>query len=254
MSSNPTGNDATRIRNLLKKSKNKQLSFSEITEIFRGQNDDSHWSHARIKRAFDYMIKNPKKGAYVTMVPGGRGIRIRTSERTAKGTGWYRDIINVIEGHADGIAKIFNPDNTTPVRLVFDVHAGRTGHGGWSRPDIIVFAKTKETLTRPKAIHALEFETYGKASPSNVAQAWASGQGADYSWLLFDHRDRPTTARGRIENHEWMATERIAAELGVGLISYRSLRLASTWRVQIPARKMRRDSKARATLIELTNS
>jgi len=252
MSANPTGNDATRIRNLLKKSKNKQMSFSEIIEFFVSVKDDSYWSHARIKRAFDYMRKNPKNYSNITMMPGGRGLRIRTTERTAKGTGWYRDIINVIEGHSAGIAKIFNEDGATPIRLVFDVHAGRTGHGGWSRPDIIVFAKTKETLTRPRKIHALEFETYGKASPSNVAQAWASGQGADFTWLLFDQRDRPTTARGRLENHEWMATERIAKELGVGLISYRSLRLANTWQVQIPARKLRRDSKARATLVELT--
>lgn len=251
MSSQSVAGDARRIKTLLLKSTAKKLSFSELLREFDRQDDPSYWDAKRIQRAHDYMQDHPQTYSGIKLIRGGKAFTITTNERVAKGAGVYRDIANVLEGHSKQVQAIFNPSGSAPVRIVHDVHAGRTGNGGWSRPDVILLVKTKEALTRAKEIHAFELELSGKSSPSNVAQAWMAGQGADFCWLLFDRKDRPTTKAARSADHHWLATEKMAKKLGVGLISFGELSNGNTWRVELGPQKQRRDQNDRRQLLSL---
>ena len=245
--------DAIRIKNLLKKSRKKQLAYSELKSKLNEKDETTSWTSARLDAAWVYMAARPQYG-HVTRVKGGNGFKIRTNEKTATGTGFYRDIIRVLEGSASNIEEIFNPKGNSPVREVADVHAGRTGKGRWSRPDVFLFIKTKATLSRAKEIHSFEFQTAGKATPANVAQAYVSGRGAQYTWLLFDAKDRPTRKADRLANPEWQAVEALSIKLGVGLMSYRYLSRAHSWRVLISPKKLPVDRKMRDSLLDLVRT
>ena len=246
--------DAIRIKNDLKESREKRLAYSELKSMLNEEDETTSWTSARLDAVWVYMVARPKQYGNVTRVRGGNGFKIRTNERTATGTGFYRDIINVLEGSAINIEKIFNPKGNSPVREVADVHAGRTGKGRWSRPDVFLFIKTRPTLSLAKEIHSFEFQTAGKATPANVAQAYVSGRGAQYTWLLFDAKDRPTRKADRLANSEWQAVEALSIKLGVGLMSYRHLSRAHSWRVLRPPKKLPVDKKMRDSLLDLVRT
>ncbi len=246
--------DAIRIKNLLEKSKKKQLTYRELKSALKTKEETSGWTDARLDVAWSYMVARPKEYGNVTRVQGGKGFKIRTNEKTATGTGFYSDIIRVLESSSINIEAIFNPNGNIPVREVHDVHAGRGGVGGWSQPDIFLFIKTKATLSRAKEIHSFEFETAGKATPANVAQAYVSGQGAQYTWLLFDAKDRPRREADRLANPEWQAVEALASKLGVGLISYGQLSRSGTWNVLSPPKKLPVNKKMRDSLLDLVKT
>jgi len=253
MPSSQVSGDATRIKNLLKKSRKKQLAYSKLKSILNEKDETRSWTSARLDAAWAHMAARPQYG-HVTRVKGGNGFKIRTNEKTATGTGYYRDIINVLEGSAINIEKIFNPKGNSPVREVHDVHAGRTGKGRWSRPDVFLFIKTKPTLSLAKEIHSFEFQRAGEATPANVAQAYVSGRGAQYTWLLFDAKDRQSRKAKRLADPEWQAVEALSIKLGVGLMSYRYLSRANTWRVLRSPKKLPVDRKMRDSLLDLVRT
>ncbi len=246
--------DAIRIKNLLKASKKKQLTYRELKSALKNKEETSGWTSERLDVAWSYMVARPKAYGNVTRVRGGNGFKIRTNEKTATGTGFYRDIIRVLEGSSINIEAIFNPNGNAPVREVHDVHAGRTGNGRWSRPDVFLFIKTRATLSLAREIHSFEFETTGKAIPANVAQAYVSGQGAQYTWLLFDAKDRPKREADRMDDAEWQAVEALASKLGVGLMSYGKLSHGGTWNVLRSPRKLPVNRKMRDSLLELVRA
>ena len=238
------------IRNLVKESPSKRMSHAAIAKAMRLKTGDDSWDDKRVADAWGSM-KHKKVYSKVLYSDKGGTLAYISGERTPQGTGIYRLVRNVLGGPDNQISKIFGPESR---RLgAADVHANRSKADGlWSCPDLLL------EVAPPRSggisvIHSFEFEFKGGATPENVAQAYVSGHGANFMWLLFDAKDRPSTVAERQEKPEWKAVEAVAKKLGVGLISYVKPSIGGTWIVHLrPDRKTpKRD--ARKALLALAS-
>jgi hypothetical protein len=244
----------TRIVNLIKKSKSKSLSVSELHKILVVKFPTI--TKGQIKRTLVEVVKIDSrrkldgKSPKYSILPnkGGNAFRYTAGgETTRKGTGPYRDIAKVIDGDFNNITRIFGAPHINS----FDVHAGKSGRGRWGRPDVIVALYKNVGSSRPFSLHAIEYEGKGGFSPANVAQAHFGGSGADKCWLLFDSRDWPRNARERSENPSAERVRKFAKKLGVGLIYYRNLSRSGDWFMLEPAKKQQRNPIEREALRHL---
>lgn len=240
-----------RIRNLVKKSSNKSLSVSEI--VFLLSKAEINVSPKEIKSSISKMVEydirmqkaEKKRKYYLKGNKGGNGVRfIGGGEVVRKGTGPYRDIARVIDRESHKIQSIFKAQHLNS----FDVHAGRSVRGAWGRPDMLIALYRTEGKSRPFAFHTIEYEKFGGFSASNIAQAYYSGRGADKSWLLFDLRDWPKNKTQRDRNPDFESIVDFAAELGIGLISYKDLASSQSWKVHLEAGQRRRNKSSRLAL------
>ncbi len=244
----------TRIVNLIKKSRNKSLSVSEIHKILVVRFPKI--TKSQIKRTLIELVEIDNKRKLEGKSPnynispnkGGNAFRYTAGgETTRKGTGPYRDIAKVIDGDFKNITRIFGAAHLNS----FDVHAGKSGRGKWGRPDVIVALYKGVGSSRPFSLHAIEYEGKGGFSPANVAQAHFGGSGADKCWLLFDSRDWPKNVSQRRENPSAERVRKFAKELGVGLIYYRNLSRSGDWFILEPAKRQKRIPEEREALRHL---
>lgn len=243
-------NEYQMIRKLVRDSAGRQMSRSAIAKAMQLETGDASWTRERVADAWKVMAT---RKVYNTVLKQGKDgtLAYISGERTPQGTGIYRLVRNVLGGPDNQISKIFGPESR---RLgAADVHANRSKADGlWSCPDLLL------EVAPPRSggisvIHSFEFQFKGGATPENVAQAYVSGHGANFMWLLFDAKDRPSTVAERQEKSEWKAVEAVAKKLGVGLISYVKPSIGGTWIVHLrPDRKTpKRD--ARKALLALAS-
>lgn len=218
--------DARQVISALQHDDGLQLSVDELITILNLDGSRGLWTLERLDAVMDFTRDRKDKYSGLRMTQGGKAVRLSNTEDVAINAGPYKEIVEAISGSASNLSKIFSARNPKP----YDVHILGKQAGHWSRPDILVAFHSRSADVEPSEIHSIEFEFPGRAWPENVAQAYASGRGARKSWLLFSLEDYPKTEDFRNANPEWLATEWLARDLGVGLIGYEQLSAASTWR------------------------
>ena len=171
----------------------------------------------------------------ITLTSGGNGVSYTDGgETTRKNTGPYLAILRVIQRDSNDVTRIFG--DATHL-IPYDVHSGKTLRGEWGRPDVIVAGYRTRDSSRPFQLHAIEFQKIDGFTPSNVAQAYFSGRGADKCWLLFDHRDWPKNSAQRKDHPNADSVKNFADKLGVGLIYYRRLPHGGSWHRVLKAKQ-----------------
>jgi hypothetical protein len=113
---------------------------------------------------------------------------------------------------------------------------------------LLLELRTRPNLSRPKELHSFELESEGGALAVNVAQAYVSGRGATKTWLLLSMKDYGASKKNRDEDQVWVATEKLARELGVGLMGCRVISAVSTWKILVPAKRRRPDEEGLTAL------
>jgi hypothetical protein len=241
----------TRLVNSIKNSPKKSKSVSELRKEFLDSfpeltiNDiksilnEVHTADKRLHEKGKIRKHNifPNKGGNAFRYTGG-------GEVTKKGTGPYRDIVKVLDADSKKITSIFG----APHLNSYDVHAGATKYGKWTRPDILVELYRSVGSAKAFELHAIEYEGHGGFSPANVAQAFFSGMGANKCWLVFDSKDWPKNDRERAANPSAERIRDFAKKLGVGLIYYKTLHIGGTWHCLLDAKPQKVNSKLKAEL------
>ena len=236
--------DTKKVIEILSNVSKRQLPVTILIAQLNADETEAVWDVPRLQATVDYSKEKGKDYAGLSLSPGGKTLRLSKGERSAINTGMYRDIVEAINSDGVKIDRIFDGLH----RKVYDVHNIGRQNGHWSRPDLVVELRTRPELSRSKELHSIELESEGGALPVNVAQAYVSGRGATKSWLIFSLKDYESTALARSSDPDWVATEKLAKDLGVGLIGYQNLSAASTWRIVLPAKKRRSDKDGLATL------
>lgn len=247
----------TRIKNLVRKHPQKAMSVTEL-QVAISQNTPGI-TKLQIKAAIKEMIKKNKEQENlnkswkyeIAQIRGGNAIKYTDGgETTKKYTGHYLDIMDVIERDSNEVTKIFG---SATHLIAYDVHVGQTLRGEWGRPDVIVAGYRKRESSRSSELHSIEFQEKNGFTPSNVAQAYYSGRGADKCWLLFDHRDWPKNSAQRKDHPNADSVKNFAEKLGVGLIYYRRLSHGASWHLVLKAKQQypnNEDKKSFKKLLE----
>ena len=209
------------------------------------------WTDARIKAAVSWDESHPDSRAQIKYKPGGRGLRlVENSERVAEGRGAKAELVRAIHTESASVREIFG----TVRRRASHVKAMETGkragpeHGSNSRPDVVVGSRDNDRQRR-YTLHAIEFQGIGRGgsstfSSSDVAQAFTSGLGSDFSWVFIHKSSKRKKSDPKFD--EWERTVELAAKLGVGIVCYGNPRQVSTWNVVLrPVRQRRNDRSLR---------
>ena len=200
------------------------------------------WPPDKFDRTLAKALADPT--ACVFMLPSGRSVRFRGSERLGgvDGVGLYKDVARVIEDywgprrhcreiviHRTARAKQRSGRRWVHPDLVMECHPGRKSH-----PDVV------------KLIHTFEVETARGFGIDSVYQAHAQGRGADFSWVLFQRG-----ADIESSNHpDWARILWAAKELGVGLVGFSKSSSVSTWDVEREAKRRNHTKAERQGFLE----
>ena len=205
------------------------------------------WSLAQIRRAVEWDDSHPDHRAQVKFTSGGRGLRlVENSQRVGLGQGAKGEVVRAIRTESRIVLIAFGHEGVKALNVRALETGQRAGpdHGSNSRPDIVVGAYTSSSMRRP-VLHNIEFEGRSISggntfSISDIAQAFTSGRGSDYSWVMIHKSARCFKNDKRYG--EWEKVLWFAETLGVGLILYSDPRLVATWTILLPAKKKSRDS------------
>ena len=171
------------------------------------------WDEIKFTRALQRAVDDPHCG--VSWGSGRRYLRYDGSERF-KANGIYTDVARVIRdywGPRQGFREIEMRGTSN-----------RHGENGsvWTTPDLVMacFPARRESPEEGKRLHAIEVETAGGFDIRSVYQAHAQGHGADYSWVMF---------KESAPHPDWRRIDRLASELGIGLVSFVRSHASTTW-------------------------
>lgn len=241
----------TAVRRVLKDSPNSTATISQITKVLRGKDPSGGWTQEEVVNAIKWAEKKTttpgksKKNWDIRLKQGGKSaIFISSSGTNKRGEGQLGQITNKL--NSDKPAKtILAAFAISASRIeATEAHASSRHFGKWSEPDIIVEFFSFKGSKKPFEIHSIELEEKSsnatpKCQPQEVAQAFAVGQGADRSWLMFHEsewpNDRNEPRRAKVE---WLANE-----LGVGLITFASSHKSATWKLVKKAKKRKSKTK-----------
>jgi len=239
MGRNQIGDDRRIVRNFLKQN-GSEASFSEIDEGCT-EKYGRFFGPQRIRRAIQWDIDHPVDKSSLRMLQGGLACRLIVNDQLVGiGLGAKADAVRVIARESVAIRKVFTHKGSVGAHLYAHEVGRMRGPvtGSSSRPDIIVGVKMTEQSRRP-ILHNIEFEGKNATGQqtfhvSDIAQSFVAGRGADYSWVLIPSAVRRNKQDPKFD--EWERVIWLAGLLGVGIISYRTPHLVSTWRVLYPAK------------------
>jgi len=237
MQRNVVFSDTLKVIAVLSDVRKRQLPVTKLLEVLNAQETQSLWDLSRLTKTIEYSKVKKSRFAGLSLTPGGKSVRYSHGERSGINTGLYRDVVEALKADGVRINQIFDGLH----RTAYDVHNLGPQNGHWSRPDLLLELRTRPNLSRPKELHSFELESEGGALAVNVAQAYVSGRGATKTWLLLSMKDYRASKKNRDEDQVWVATEKLARELGVGLMGYRVISAVSTWKILVPAKRRRPD-------------
>ena len=241
----PAANDRMVLRTKLRES-NGSLTVKEALQVCTKPGKQI-WTLAQIREAVDWDSSHPDRRAQIKFVSGGRALRlVENSQRVGLGQGAKGEVVRAIRAESRIVLSTFGHkgEKALNVRAIETGQRAGPEHGRHSRPDIVVGAYTSGSMRRP-ILHNIEFEGRSTSggntfSISDIAQAFTSGRGADYSWVMIHKSAR------RFKNDknydEWEKVLWFAGTLGVGLILYSDPRRVATWTRLFPAKRKARDS------------
>lgn len=246
MSRSQAANDRMVLRTKLRES-NGSLTVKEAMHVCVRPGTQI-WSPAQIRRAVEWDRLYPDRRAQIKFVSGGRALRlVENSQRVGLGQGAKGEVVRAIRAESRIVLSTFGHKGVKALNVRALETGQRAGpeHGSHSRPDIVVGAYTSGSQKRP-VLHNIEFEGRSTSggntfSISDIAQAFTSGRGADYSWVMIHKSAR--CFKNDKNYGEWEKILWFAETLGVGLILYSDPRLVATWTLLLPAK-----SKARLSV------
>lgn len=241
----------TAVRKVLKASPNSTASISQITKVLQKIDPSGSWTQSEVLKAIKWAeekTKSPgksKKNWDIRLKQGGKSaVFISDSGVNKRGGGQLGQItIKLNTDKPSGTLLATFAMSASRIEAT-DVHASAKNYGKWSGPDIIVKFFAFQASKKPIEIHSVELEEKSpnntpKCQPQEVAQAFASGQGADRSWLMFHESEWPRDPNEpRRAKVEWLADE-----LGVGLITFVSSYKSTTWKLVKKAKKRKSTPK-----------
>ena len=239
------------VRKVLKDSPNSTATISQITEILQEKEPTNSWTEIKVKNAIKWAQKKTvlpgksKKNWDIRLKQGGKSaVFVGNSGVNKRGGGQLGQITNKLNSNKPPRSLLAAFAMSASRIEATDVHASARNCGKWSEPDIIVEFFNYQGSKKSFEIHTIELEEKSsnktpKCQPQEVAQAFASGQGADRSWLMFHESEWPSDRRDpRRVKIEWLANE-----LGVGLITFTSSHKSATWKLVKKAKKRRSTPK-----------
>lgn len=241
----PAANDRMVLRTKLRQSDG-SLTVKEALQVCTKPGEQI-WTLAQIRRAVDWDSSHPDRRAQIKFVSGGRGLRlVENSERVGLGQGAKGEVVRAIRAESRFVLDTFGHKDAQ-ARNVRALETGRRAgpeHGVNTRPDIVVGAYLTSSMWRP-ILHNVEFQgrnTSGRNTftTSDIAQAFTSGRGADYSWVMIHKSAR--FFKNDKNYGEWERVLWFAEKLGVGLILYSDPRRVATWNSLLAAKRKARDA------------
>jgi len=238
MERNQESGDRQIIRTFLKNNGG-TAAFSKIEEVC-SVTSGRRFGPQRIRRAVKWDQDHPSERSELRILPGGRSCRlVENSERVGIGRGAKAEAVRAVAGGSKAIRGVFTHGDVIGTNaFAYEVGKARGPvTGAKSRPDILVGVMMSERARRP-ILHNIEFQgknPTGKSTfdISDIAQAFVSGRGADYSWVLITSEVRKYKTDQHYE--DWERAVWLAKTLGVGIISYKDPRLANSWKVAVPS-------------------
>jgi hypothetical protein len=241
----------TAVRRVLKNSPNSTATISQITKVLQEKDPSGCWTQKEVVQAIKWaqdktaIPGKSKKNWDIRLKQGGKSAMfISSSGVNKRGGGQLGQITDKLNSDSPAKALLAAFAISASKIRATDVHASSRKIGKWSEPDIIVEFFPFIGSKKPFEIHSIELEEKSsngtpKCQPQEVAQAFASGQGADRSWLMFHEsewpNDRNEPRRAKVE---WLANE-----LGVGLITFSSSHKSATWKLVKKAKKRKSKTK-----------
>lgn len=231
--------DAQRVRTYLRKNGGK----ATVRELCDNCSDNyqAGWSKQRLHAAIDWDNAHRSNRAHLQRERGGRSIRIvENDERVAHGRGAKAEVVRRIAGQSARVRHIFGKgdDSADWLEVAETGKSAAPERGSNARPDITVGSYLRPTSRRP-LIHNIEFQGESRGrntfSSSDIAQAYTSGRGADFSWVMIHKSARLTKSHKRYV--DWERAIWFAKTLGVGIILYDSPQNVATWNTVMPAKK-----------------
>lgn len=246
----------TAVRKVLKASPNSTASISQITKVLQEKDPSGSWTQSEVTKAIKWAeekSRSPgksKKNWDIRLKQGGKSaVFISDSGVNKRGGGQLGQItIKLNTDKPSGSLLATFAMSASRIEAT-DVHASAKNSGKWSEPDIIVKFFAFQASKKPFETHSIELEEKShnntpKCQPQEVAQAFASGQGADRSWLMFHESEWPSNPNEpRRVKIEWLA-----CELGVGLITFASSYKSATWKLVKKAKKRKPTPKDVASI------
>ncbi len=244
------------VRKVLKDSPNSTATISQITEILQEKEPTNSWTEIEVKSAIKWAQKKTvspgksKNNWDIRLKQGGKSaVFVGDSGVNKRGGGQLGQITNKLNSNKPPRSLLAAFAMAASRIEATDVHASARNCGKWSEPDIIVEFFNYHGSRKSYEIHTIELEEKSstktpKCQPQEVAQAFASGQGADRSWLMFHESEWPSDRRDpRRVKVEWLANE-----LGVGLITFASSHKSATWKLVKKAKKRKSTPKDAALI------
>lgn len=237
--------EARKIASVLKTMPRHSTRVKELIHQLKTKYPSESWSEASIRCAVQWS-RNKQKIPGKSKSPidirfekGGKTVQLVVAGgRHPKGAGQVGQALKAFNGAR--LPK--RPHRLFVVRAAkaraFDTHASIRS-GKWSSPDFIVCFFSSVRSRKPKEVHSFELQEPSKNVsaqnlPLEIAQSFACSSGYQRCWFMI-HDSSWKALNAKPEADQLKRAERLAKQLGVGIIVYRDARKMSTWkRIQKP--------------------
>jgi len=206
------------------------LSKAALSKILK---EEREWTSEKVQRVTQRAIDDSK--SRITTGKGGV-IEYLGSEKVASPL-LYRQVGKGLGGQWAIDHRLRN------ARYIDTSHGGHRGAQDWLHPDVVVVGsgRSQGAADSGERWHSFEVENAGRFRLNSIFQAFVQGRGSDYSWVVASEDDIDGEYRERVI---WAAKQ-----VGVGVITYRRPRAASTWRELRPALKRSHTRKERSDFL-----